>query len=194
MLSSKFNSLHRQLVLTVSSVMLLLASITAIIVYVYEYKHAQFVTENTLTQLMDTVSRTASIAAYANNEQIAEEVLQGLLNNAIIQRAKITSDGGFSLQQEKAPFTVGTHISRNIISPFNNGETIGHLDLYASATYNLNQAKRSAIFSIIISISLITVTTLIILWRVKSTISKPLSYLSNTLHTITIDKTKRLPI
>jgi len=193
MLSSKFSPLHRQLVLTVSSAMLLLASITAIIVYIYEYKHAQLVTKNTLTQLIDTVSRTAAIAAYANNEQIAQDVLHGLLNNAIIQSVKITSDGGFSLQQKKAPFTVGTHVSHKIISPFNDGETIGHLDLYASAAYNLNQAKRSAIFSIIISISLITITTLIILWRVKSTISKPLSRLSNTLHTITIDKTKRIP-
>jgi len=189
----KTKSLHHKLVLTVSSVMLLLSLATAVISYTYEFKHSQLETEIILNQLLDTVSRTASIAAYSKNEQIGKDVLHGLLNNSVVQSAYISSNKGFSLGQENNQLSLGTSVYRELISPFNKGETIGTISLHASVEYDLAKAKRGAIFSIIISVSLITLTTLIILWQVKRHISTPLSYLSNTLHKIKTEKVKRIP-
>jgi len=190
----KMKPLHHKLVLTVVSIMLLLAAVTTGLVYYYESEHAHVETEQTLNQLLDTVSLTASIAAYSKNEQIAQDVLSGLLKNTVVQRVEITSDEGFSLSQEKQSLPIGTSVVRDLISPFNAGEVIGKISLHASANYNREKAKQSAIFSIIISVSLITLTTLIILWQVKRHVSAPLSFVSNTLHAIEAGSVKRIPL
>jgi len=190
----KIRSLHHSLVITVSSVMLLLSIVTAGVSYLYEFQHSQVETEVTLNQLLDTVSRTASIAAYSRNEQIAEEVLEGLLNNSVVQSAYISSNEGFSLGQEKGKLPIGTSVFRELMSPFNEHEAIGQIYLHASVKYNLEKAKKSAIFSIIISISLIVITTLIILWTVRHRISTPLSHMSDTLHAIKSISEKRIPL
>jgi len=190
----KIKSLHHQLVLTVASIMLLLAAITAGLVYFYEAKQVHDETEKTLSQLLDTVSLTASIAAYSKNEQIAQDVLSGLLKNTVVQRVEIMSDEGFSLSQEKQPLPIGTSVVKNLISPFHVSEVIGRISLHASVNYNREKAQQSAIFSIIISVSLIALTTLIILWQVKRHVSAPLSYVSNTLHAIEAGSVKRISL
>ncbi len=190
----RMHPLHHKLVLTVVSIMLLLAAVTAGLVYYYESEHAHVETEQTLNQLLDTVSLTASIAAYSKNEQIAQDVLSGLLKNTVVQRVEITSHEGFSLSQEKQLLPIGTSVVRDLISPFNVGEVIGKISLYSSVNYNREKAKQSTIFSIIISVSLITLTTLIILWQVKRHVSAPLSYVSNTLHAIEAGSVKRIPL
>jgi len=187
----RMKPLHHKLVLTVVSIMLLLAAVTAGLVYYYESEHAHVETEQTLNQLLDTVSLTASIAAYSKNEQIAQDVLSGLLKNTVVQRVEIASHEGFSLSQEKQLLPIGTSVVRDLISPFNVGEAIGKISLHASVNYNREKAKQSAIFSIIISVSLITLTTLIILWQVKRHV---LSYVSNTLHAIEAGSVKRIPL
>ncbi|MDC9728170.1 MAG: diguanylate cyclase [Methyloprofundus sp.] len=83
---------------------------------------------------------------------------------------------------------------RELISPFNDGEVIGKISLHASTNYNLEKAQQSAIFSIIISISLIGLTALIILLQVKRGVSSPLAYVSNTLHAIGTAKVKRISL
>jgi len=168
--------------------------ITAGLAYLYEFQHSQTETKVTLNQLLDTVSRTASIAAYSKNEQIAKDVLDGLLNNSVVQSAYISSNEGFSLGQEKGKLAIGTSVFRELMSPFDEHEVIGKIYLHASVKYNLEKAKKSAIFSIIISISLIVITTLIILWQVGSRISTPLSRVSGTLHAIKSINEKRIPL
>jgi len=190
----RIKSIHHKLVLTVVSIMLLLAAVTAGLVYYYEAKQAHDQTEKTLNQLLDTVSLTASIAAYSKNEQIAQDVLSGLLKNTVVQRVEIKSDEGFSLSQERQSLPIGTSVVKNLISPFNVGEVIGRVSLHASANYNREKAIQSAIFSIITSVSLIALTTLIILWQVKRQVSAPLSYVSNTLHAIEAGSVKRIPL
>jgi len=194
MTSVRIKSLHHKLVLTVVSVMLLLAAVTAGLVYYYESQHAQIETEKTLNQLLDTVSLTASIAAYSKNEQIAQDVLSGLLKNSVVQSVDIISHDGFSLSAEKQRIPIGTSVIRKLVSPFNSDEIIGQISLHASVNYNREKAKQRAIFSIIISVSLIALTTLIILWQVKRHVSAPLSYVSNTLHAIGAGSVKRIPL
>jgi len=174
--------------------MLLLSMITAGVAYLYEFQHSQIETEVTLNQLLDTVSRTASIAAYSKNEQIAKDVLDGLLNNSVVQRAFISSYEGFSLERKKGKLPIGTSVFRELISPFDEHEVIGKILLHSSVEYNLEKAKKSAIFSIIISISLIFITTLIILWQVSRRISTPLSLVSGTLHAIKNTHKKYIPL
>jgi len=188
----RIKPLHHKLVLTVVSIMLLLAAVTAGLVYYYESEHAHLETEQTLNQLLDTVSLTASIAAYSKNEQIAQDVLSGLLKNTVVQRVEIASHEGFSLSHEKQSLPIGTSVVRNLISPFNVGEVIGKISLHASVNYNQEKAQQSTIFSIIISASLIGLTTLIILWQVKRQVSAPLSFVSNTLHAIEAGSVKRI--
>lgn len=190
----KIRSLHHSLVITVSSVMLLLSMVTAGLSYLYEFQHSQIETEVTLNQLLDTVSRTASIAAYSKNKHIAKDVLDGLLNNSVVQNAYISSHEGFSLEQEKGNLPIGTSVFRELMSPFDEHEVIGTIYLHASVEYNLEKATQSAIFSIIISISLIAITTLIILWQVSRRISSPLSLVSNTLHAIKNTNKKHIPL
>jgi diguanylate cyclase (GGDEF)-like protein len=84
-----------------------------------------------LSELLDTVESTASVAGFANDEQLAHEVVQGLLRNSDVSRATIVA-GGVVLalaehsaehDQSKAP------VSRPLVSPFKKGEIIGEIRL-----------------------------------------------------------------
>jgi len=190
----QIKSLHHKLVLSVVLMMVLLATATTVFVYLYKSKAVHSETEQTLKQLLDTVSLTASIAAYSKNEQIAKDVLGGLLKNSVVQSAHIGSHEGFSLNQEKQALPIGISVHRKLISPFNTGEVIGTISLHSSIDYSQKKVEQSTLFSLIVLLSLVGVTTLIVLWKVKHSISDPLSYISNTLHAIAAASAKRIPL
>ena len=97
-----------------------------------------------LREIMSTVDRTASVAAFAADEQLAHEVVVGLLSNRSIAHAAIEGDGAVLAEAgSPAGSLAGAdagQLVRALHSPFNDAEVVGSLKvLPASATL---RAKR----------------------------------------------------
>lgn len=105
-----------------------------------ERTHAQALTK--LGELLDTVESTASVACFVSDEQLAQEVAQGLLRNSEVHRVAIRVGERDLAVAERAPRKVGADgtallatgkpaVSRLLHSPFNPQEAIGSIRLEA---------------------------------------------------------------
>ncbi|MCH9698152.1 MAG: GGDEF domain-containing protein [Gammaproteobacteria bacterium] len=192
---TRFRSLHHKLLFSISIVAVLLAVISSVLAYYVEFDRASRHTEKMLTQLLDTVENTASIAVYVNNEEMAKDVLNGLLKNDIIQGVKLSSEQGFYLSQSKdnSQNTDGK-IERQLTSPFSENYFIGTLHIIPDSHFIQSEAMYSAMFSVLTSIALIAITSLIVYLLINNNLSKPLELISNTLHDIKNGAKRRLPV
>jgi methyl-accepting chemotaxis protein len=146
-----------------------------------------------INQLLDTVEYSTAIAAYTNNEQIAKDVIQGLMRNDIVQEVIIDGDQGLHLTQAKEQTKTNVQeIKRPLLSPFDIRQVIGSISVLPRGDYNLVEATHSALLSAINSFLLIALTAVIILWVFRRNIVQPLTIVSNTLHEISAGEKQRL--
>lgn len=192
----KFRSLNKKLSISVLLVTITLAVIASGLSFVTELDRADNQTEVMLNQLLDTVEITAAVAAFSRNEQIGQDVLNGLLKNDIIYEAQINGENSFDLKRSKGYFTNDEEpIKRVLYSPFDNDdkEIIGYLVVQPTAQFKLIEATRSATINAITSIIIIAITSVTIFLLFQSHISRPLAHVSNTLHDIQLGHQQRIP-
>jgi diguanylate cyclase (GGDEF)-like protein len=191
----KFKSLHRKMFFLVLLVTLILVFAASIGLYIGEYHRSKVQTERQLQQLIDTVEQTAVVAAYSHNEQIAVDVLKGLLANDKVYKAEIKSRGSFTLSQVKRDFSNSENrVLRLLYSPFGDEQLVGQLEVQWSDKINKAVAEQQVMSNIIISISLIGITAMVVLWLIHHYITQPLSLASNTLHAIMVGEAASVPI
>ncbi|MBE0469152.1 MAG: diguanylate cyclase [Methyloprofundus sp.] len=191
----KFKGLHRKLLFLVLSVALVLALVASVVLYQVEYHRSVMQTEQQLKQLIDAVEQTAVVAVYSHNEQIATEVLVGLLANDSVYRAEIKSQGGFVLSQAKETFRGSDNAVRRLLySPFGDNEWVGQLIVQWPESVNQKVAEQRVISNAVISITLIGVTAMVILLLIRAYITQPLRLASNTLHAIRLGEAVRIPV
>jgi diguanylate cyclase (GGDEF)-like protein/PAS domain S-box-containing protein len=191
--TAKKRYLYRKLAKSVFWAALLLTVCTSVLYFFTEFKRSSEKTVIMINQLLDTVESTAAIAAYSNNSTIGEDVLKGLLRNDIIHEARLSNAQGLQLTKARnteVPRQV--EIIRTLYSPFGGAEVIGRLAVTPEAQYNLLEARHSALFSALNSSVLIGLTALIVLLMVRSSLSRPLMKVSDTLHAITAGEQERL--
>lgn len=190
----KFRSLNKKLSTSVLILAITLASVASVILFLIELERANIQTNVMLNQLLDTVEDTAAIAAYSKNKQIAQDVLNGLLKNDIVAEAKIEAAQGFNLKLSKNLLTDNEKfIKRVLISPFGGGEILGYLFVQPTTKFKLIEAKHGATINGLMSSIIIAITSIAIFLIIKSYISKPLTYVSDTLHAIKLGHKQRIP-
>jgi diguanylate cyclase (GGDEF)-like protein/PAS domain S-box-containing protein len=193
--TTKKRYIYYKLAKSVFWVALLFAVFTSILFFMTEFNRSSEKTVVMINQLLDTVESTAAIAAYSNNSNIGEDVLKGLLRNDIVHEAWLSNTQGLQLakvRNTKVPRQA--EIIRTLYSPFDGSEVIGRLSATPEVEYNLSEARHSALFSALNSSLLIGVTALIVLLMVRSSLTRPLMKVSNTLHAITIGEQARLEL
>lgn len=85
----------------------------------------------TAWQLAQTVQNTASIAAYLDNAELADEVIQGLASNEIVSGVSLTSVTGLSVRLGSAAREHGEEpVHLELESPFTPGQRVGELAIY----------------------------------------------------------------
>ncbi|MDD5581450.1 MAG: diguanylate cyclase [Methylobacter sp.] len=185
--------LYQKLAQSVFWAALMLTVLTSVLYFFTEFKRSREKTVIMINQLLDTVENTAAIAAYSNNSNIGEDVLKGLLRNDIIHEARLSNSQGLQLKKERnTKVPKQDEIIRILRSPFGDAEAIGRLSITPEAQYNLLEARDSALFSALNSSLLIGLTALIVLLMVRSSLSRPLMKVSDTLHAIKAGEQERL--
>src|SRR5262245_53399954 len=121
--------LQLRVAVIVGAVGLALGVIASYVRFAADYRYELAMSGTTLRQLGETVRKTAAIAAYLNEEEIAREVVQGLSGNDIVASATLRSSTGMQVSSGDAgdPAALANAVVINLESPFVPGAATGEL-------------------------------------------------------------------
>ncbi len=94
--------------------------------YRLTYLHEVDNSKKQISELHETVSATAKIAAYLLDQELAQEVVDGLATNGVVHGATLTFDDqviSTSISIQEKPITFALY------SPFEKDRIIGHLSM-----------------------------------------------------------------
>lgn len=146
--------------------------------------------QQNLVELMQTVERTASVAAFARDEQLASEVAQGLMRNRAVARVVIR-EGGRDLVAhgpgtDLRPSPALPVLARPLMSPFAPQEQVGELEVWpAIAKIEQDAGAYSRFIAIILALQLVSVVASVA-WVVLNVVTRPVKKLSDELHHLRI--------
>jgi len=142
-----------------------------------------------LTELLDTVERTASIACYLSDKPLAAEVVQGLLSNREIAAVTIiTSDTREILAEAsrtsptQAPPETLAPLKRAIVSPFAPEQTVGELTIIPDFVEIDQRAQSNVYFVKGLLIAGLLILNLVAVAMVSLIIIRPIKRVSGQLH------------
>ena len=143
-----------------------------------------------LREIMSTVDRTASVAAFAHDDQLAREVVTGLLSNRSIARAAIEGDALVLAEAGRSSArTAGTdagEIVRTLHSPFDDAEVVGSLKvLPAKDTIAREAGNYARLIALILAFEVVAIT-LGVAWVVTRGVTRPIRTLSDELHSLNV--------
>ncbi len=149
--------------------------------------------ERDIKELFQTVSSTASIAAFVEDEELVKEVVNGLVKSKKIKAAAFTSDKiTYAANAEQlAGLTSQEFI---IFNPFIQEEVIAKLKIYPDLNFIQKEAKNISSgnsLALYILAVFVTIAAIIICFYL---ITRPLVYVSRNLHDIEPGTNARLLI
>ena len=173
--------LHVRLSMMIACLSMLTASFVSWRFYEQFYEHEEHQSKDSLNKLAETIYNTATIAAYANNQIIAEDVLTGLMKNQLVLGAEISTNSftvfkGMSSPNDTAPIT------KILQSPFDEKDKLGVLIIHPRQSVIHDRAQKVAI-DVVIQTSLIIFATggfiMLFIWIL---IGRPLTSLAHSLN------------
>ncbi|WP_201065555.1 MULTISPECIES: diguanylate cyclase domain-containing protein [Thiorhodovibrio] len=164
----------------------------------YWRTHAVEVTsaQRTLSQLGATVERTAMIAAYLQNREIAEDAVLGLAKNEIVAAVSLTSlDGTFSVDHgHPASQSAQDAVRVALESPFTPGEQVGEMTIYPrQELINLN-ARSAALGNAVLLGGYTLLVALLVMAIIQWQFVPVLRQLASALHVINPGGPERLQL
>jgi diguanylate cyclase (GGDEF)-like protein len=166
-----------------------LVFLAAQLFYRWTYINQVELAEKDLNQLVATVTSTASIAAYLGNDEIAHEVITGLMSNDIVLAASIESE---ILPEQKTLPNTHTLERFPLHSPFDKKQVVGFIVVAPNLEYSENLAADLAINNVKVLIALaiiMTLTTITIAWTL---ITKPIIGIAKSLSLVEPGSQNRL--
>lgn len=148
--------------------------------------------------LISTVERTAEIAVFLQDRELATEVVAGLEQNSSVRAVTIRGDQGrviaSSAPGNRAQTAPAGTVLRAISSPFTPGQTIGSIELAPDREQLERQVIlriRPAILFFLIFLAVTGATLLVVLYR---QITRPIQTISRRLHRIDVASGEHIDI
>ncbi|MFN4265937.1 MAG: ATP-binding protein [Aquabacterium sp.] len=169
-------SLQTYLGLVAAVVTLVLATISGMLIFHLQTAKSEDESRALIKSLMATVYNTAAIATFANNQQIGQDAIDGLLKNEVVQRAELTGNRGISIVSERPG---GQQNAQNALvepirSPFSEDEVVGELRVEPNRDWIAKKARESALTMVAWMAGLIVITTIIFMFIIRRTLTDPL--------------------
>lgn len=158
----------------------IIAVLSSLVFYFGEIARIQERSRAEINQLSITVEKTASIAVYVQDIELAKEIISGLTMNDLVSQVEIVSEPGFVLNSGVHSLDEGDNVETiKLYHPFNTKEVIGELRLLADEDFINNNARNSAINQAQM-LALLTVTIAILVSLiVHQTLTSPLNKITN---------------
>lgn len=190
----KINSLHVRVSLSVAAAALLLVVGSSYFFYQHSYQNSLSESRRSVQQLLATVRSPAAIAAYVGNRELAQQVVEGLVQNDIVVGASIASSREIIGRQGKILTTPEELISLALMSPFDESDPVGKLSVAPNLPLIALRAREAAMANTSSLATLAAVVALLVMLMVYWMMSRPLALLSNRLHQITPGDGSRLTL
>lgn len=138
-----------------------------------------------LQQLVATVENSAAVAAYLDNEELATEVVRGLVSNDIVAAASLQSESGMRVVAgDISSFEEQRQQLFRLQSPFMPGESAGHITLQPNQQLIADNAQEVARVYVATlaahSLALTILAIVIVHWR----LARPVNALARRVHEI----------
>lgn len=162
---------------------------------VYDRTITQVVNDSNhrIGQLIHTVDRSAAIAAYLENNELALDVTQGLINNDIVASVALHSNTGMRIiSGTPFAFNDDTVLHFPLASPFMPDEKTGEIFVKPNQQIIDQQATHTATLHILTLATHSCVITLFVIFLVQHRLTRELTTLANTLHDIEPGSNDRL--
>jgi diguanylate cyclase (GGDEF)-like protein/PAS domain S-box-containing protein len=185
--------------LTILALSMILGLTFALIVSASVDRREQERAQIRLEQLLSTVERTAQIACYLKDRNLAAEIAQGLMRNRAVSAVRITS-GNSILSQigDAAPAhsraTNSAVVAMRIYSPFDDHEPVGDISLFvnhAAIHAEASSYSRSASVAMALQAALVAAGVALAVYIFTT---RPIGSVSKELHRIRFDTSARLRV
>jgi len=180
------HGIQHRLVLYISLCLLLVSALSGGLAYHLAFAKALRDAVLLERQLINTVQAQAEVAVYANNNSIAEGVINGLLANPGVLAVQIVDQTGH--------FTVGAIPQADqheaamtrypLFSPVDGMESIGHITVFRNDTIIHAEATSEAMQQTLLLLVHILLTALLIVLFTRHLVGKPVEKLAATLAAI----------
>ncbi len=195
MLNSVSNRISIRLAGLLSIVALIVVSINTIVIFNRTYQSDLDQSRHNLSQLIDTIIKTAAISVYIEDEPLAREVVDGLSANDLISAVELKTNkkllarqGDFLVEQESLV------IKFPLVSPFDSTEVLGELIVQPNdrliQTYANDKAKEFVALMAVNSLVLIIFVILLVNYRFINGVKS----IASGLHKITIGSKERISV
>lgn len=150
-----------------------------------------------LGELLDTVQNTASVACFADDEQLAFEVAQGLLRNSEVRRVVIRSAEkdiarlARSSARTRDPAKV---VARPLISPFNVKQEIGEISLEIDTEAVEAQIAKSVRLTLAVLVPVILLVIAAAAGTMLFLVLRPIKQISDRMHRLQVTQGEQLSV
>ncbi len=171
--------LKLKLALRVTLGSLVFALIAGAAMYWTEFKHQHAEAASLQQQLAATVQSSAAVAAYVKNEEIARDVVTGLLSNPMVAAAGIETDTGDRVFSSRR--VAGSDTNKHAIthyplkSPVMAAETIGRLVMEQDVDYINARAVAAARWQATVLVAQIAISALLLIVLFDFVVARPLN-------------------
>lgn len=191
--------LQTRFVLLVLAAAMLFACLASGAAYWLAFDRATADSEQVIRRLCLTVNKTAAIAAYVGNQDVAEDVVNGLLNNEIVFSARVDAGSRMSVEHGKqsgdgAASPSAITVVCPLFSPFNIREQVGDLVIVPNAVAVAENARGEALRQVVILVAQVAVISLLLVVVVGAYLSRPIAELATRLRSMTPGTAERLPV
>ncbi len=190
----KLDSIQNRLTLIVTLGSLGFALIVGTIAFALEYRYEFRQARRLQDQLVATVQASAAVAAFAENPDIAKEVIDGLLMNPIIAGVRLESDLGFKLERQRVTPPPEQAVVYPLLSPINNHEKTGSLSVWHDEAKTHEQAISHALHNAALLMLQIIASAVVLMWLFRHMVTHPLADLAKSLESILPGTSQRLPV
>lgn len=180
--SLRSHSLAIRATLSIISMALFVGGLYLAVGYRLAVQREQGSAQRYLQELLSTVERSASIACFLNDPELAGEVARGLLANSIV--AEVTIDAGPDRLAQDArasgddAVNLGPVITRQVISPFDRQEVVGEIRLAPNQAAIDHRVAQASHFIAVLMLAQVLVLGLTVAFVVFVLITHPLRRLA----------------
>ena len=150
-----------------------------------------------LSELLDTIESTVSIACFVEDQQLASELARGLLKNSEVAGIVIRT-GDKDLASAQRADTVSNDTStdqlrRAVNSPFDRGQIVGEILLTPNREEIERQVREASRFAALLLALQLAVIAAVVLATVLYFVVRPIQFMSDKLHQLDAEVGERLP-
>lgn len=179
------HKLHLHVTRIVTSGAVFFAIVASTVFYFYNLTAQQNDMEKAIEQLFVTVKIPAEISAYLDNDDLAREVIDGLLENDIISAAILTSRTGMEVTSDDAvSLDASASLFFSLYNPFEAADRIGILQIRLNKELLNQSVMHAALEQMVILLVLIIIVAMLVLIMMRRLLTTPIQSIADNLHNI----------